>query len=63
MDCIFVKNSSSDINYGTYKPQIIIRTDGGRLYFDKKYITRFECNETLNILKIIIEEEKGKEDV
>ena len=59
MDSIFVKNSSCDINYGTYQPRIIIRTDGGRLYFDKKYVTRFECDEVANVLKIIVEEEKG----
>jgi len=57
-DSIFVKNSSSDINFGTYEPIIRIRTDGGRLYFTKKYVTRFECDEKLNRLIIIIEEEK-----
>jgi len=55
---VFVKNSSEDINFGAYHSEIVIRTDGGRLYFSKKYTAKIECDEKRNILKVIVEDPK-----
>lgn len=51
---IFVKNSSSDINFGYYDVEIIVRTDGGRLYLSKEYGAKLEVDEKTNKLKVIL---------
>jgi hypothetical protein len=51
-----VKNSSTDINFGSYKLEARFRTDGGRLYKDKEYKASIEIDEEKNILRIIIKE-------
>ena len=51
-----VKNSSTDINFGSYKLEARFRTDGGRLYKDKEYKASIEVDEEKNILRIIIKE-------
>ena len=56
-DKVFVKNSSSDINYGSYWPEIRFRTDGGRLYLDKTYMATLKVDEKQN--KIIITLKEG----
>jgi len=51
-----VKNSSTDINFGSYKLEARFRTEGGRLYKDKEYKASIEVDDEKNILRIIIKE-------
>lgn len=51
-----VKNSSTDINFGSYRLEVRFRTDGGRLYKDKEYKAKLEIDEEKNILRIIVSE-------
>jgi hypothetical protein len=62
MERIFVKNSSTDVNFGYYELKVEIRTDGGRLYLDRKYWAKLQVDEQSNILRIIVCEEKGGKD-
>ena len=38
---IYIKNSSKDVNFGLHNLKVVIRTDGGRIYTDRYYITKF----------------------
>ena len=58
MNQIFVKNSSSEVNFGDYKLDLQIRTDGGRIFTSKKYEATIEVDEVKNILKVTINEPK-----
>ena len=58
MNQIFVKNSSTEVNFGDYKLDLQIKTDGGRIYTSKKYEATIEVEEPKNILRIIINESK-----
>lgn len=57
---IFVKNSSTDVNFGYYDLDVVIRTDGGRLYLNQKYEAKLEVDEEKNILRVTIQEKKCK---
>lgn len=46
---IFVKNSSSDINFGTYDLEVKLLADGGRMFKNKEYKA-----------ELFVDEEKGK---
>ena len=46
---IFVKNSSCDINFGTYDLEVKLLTNGGRMFKNKEYKSQ-----------LFVDEEKGK---
>ena len=41
---IYIKNSSKDVNFGLHDLFVVIRTDGGRIEVDKRYIAEFKID-------------------
>jgi hypothetical protein len=46
---IFIKNSSSDINFGTYDLEVKLLANGGRMFKNREYRAQ-----------LFVDEEKGK---
>ena len=55
---IFIKNSSGDVNFGSYDLDVGIYIDSGRIWFNKEYKAEFKVDDEKNRLTIIITERK-----
>ena len=51
---IFIKNSSEDINFGTYELDARILTEGGRVFKNKEYKAELFVDEKKGKLTIVV---------
>ena len=55
---IFIKNSSSQVNFGYYDLDVKFLTDGGRVFLDREYKAKIEVDEKNIKMRITLYEEK-----
>ncbi len=51
---IFIKNSSADINFGTYDLEVKLLSDGGRMFQNKEYRAQLFVDEKQGKITLVV---------